>query len=83
MIDALKSVARTILPFAKKAGKFALREGLRQAPDLMLSENKPSFFKQAVKDTTMRGFRQLAAEVAHERGRNKKKHTAMVHHSRL
>jgi len=62
--DVVKAVAGKIIPFAKQAGKYVLREGLQKAPGLLLSKDKTGYLKKALKDSTLHGVQQLANKLA-------------------
>lgn len=61
--EIVKTVASKVIPYAKQAGKYALREGLRRAPQLLASKNKANFIKDALKHTALSGVNQLAREI--------------------
>jgi len=69
--DVVKKIAGQVLPYAKKAGKFVIREGLRKAPGLLNSKKKGDFLRNAIKESAKRGMNQIMTEIQNRKPRRK------------
>jgi len=63
VIDVIKGIAGHVLPYAKKAGKYILREGIKKAPGLITSDKKGAFLRNAVKETAQQGVKQIISKL--------------------
>jgi len=62
--NVVQAVASKVLPLAKQAGKYVIREGVMKAPGLLLARNKSDYLKQAIKDTALQGVKHIANNIS-------------------